>query len=675
MLKMRRFLTLLIPGFSAVIAAITLGACAQSPAPSTLSAEPFVLSIAHINDTHSAFDPVPGHFYMATDDSAQRVYNEWGGHPRLHTRIETYRQSAAADTTPFLVLHGGDAWQGSAYFKLNEGRMNADILSWLGIDAMALGNHEFDLTNAHLNAFIDTVNFPLVAANIDASADPDLGAQDNLKPYTLFAFDGDNKQTVTLDSLPSGLPVVAVFGIALDDMPSISPNTGQVQFFDMVTSAQATVDTLQAAGVKKIIALTHIGNAVDRHVAASVNGIDAIVGGHSHTLLGDFSHLGLASNGPYAEQITNPDGGITCVVQAGEYAQAVGLLQLEFDTQGRIRQCQGGNTLLSNDEFYQDTVRQNSVAPEIHQHIEQFIDQKSGIEIVAEHPAMRAHIDARYRPAMEAAYGDVIAQVETALPHMRRPGDNNSDVHGSRVAALIAEAQLAYAASTEVVNQTGLKPDFALTGAGGIRTGIEQGELREGDISLELLPFASSLSIVPLRGSVVRQLLHKVITDTLPQGSHAGRYPYGGHLRYTFEETVAGQQGELTQLDVNTGTLAAPRWRPLQDNTLYTVVINSYLANGNDGWTPLFEAQQQQTDRVDIVLNNGRIQAHPVTRLQRAGDRVEVVYTDQIPDCMADTTHCNTDAVAVINFIRSQSDPLQAIPYPQVTLLRQPANH
>lgn len=665
MIDSQRFVTSLL---TAAALSFTLIGCAYTTKPPT-QADGFRLHIAHINDTHSAFDPVPGHFYLTASSASQRIYNEWGGHPRLLTQIDNHRQTAAGSTTPFLVLHGGDAWQGSAYFKLNEGRMNADILSRMGIDAMALGNHEFDLSNAHLNEFIETVNFPLLAANIDASADPDLRHQQNLQPYTLFAFNGDVKHPITLAEIPDHPSVVAVFGLVLDDMPSISPNTGEIRFLNMISTAQAMVDTLQNAGVKKIIALTHIGNAEDKRVAASVNGIDAIVGGHSHTLLGDFRHVGLADNGPYAEQVTTPNGGVTCIVQAGDYAQAVGLLTLEFDADGQLTLCRGENTLLSNDQFFSDSQR-TAASAALTDSVKQFINRQSGIDIVGEDPALRARIDTHYRPAMEAAYGEVIAQVEVALTHIRRPGDDNSDQHGSRVAALVAEAHYSYAARPDIVALTGLKPDIALLGAGGIRTDIAAGQLREGDISLEMLPFASPLSVVPLRGSVIRELLHSVITDTLPAGSHAGRYPYGARLRYTFEETTPGQEGELTLLEVNTGSMEKPRWRPVQDEVLYTVVVNSYLANGNDGWTALFEAQESSTGRIDIILRDGRPIIYPVKNLQRRGDRVSVVYSEDTPDCSSDNLQCNTDAAAVIEFIRNQSEPLEALPYPQVTLLR-----
>ncbi|MGC9423273.1 bifunctional metallophosphatase/5'-nucleotidase [Vibrio sp.] len=649
--------------------ALALLGCRQSDIqPSKDSV--FDLTIAHINDTHSSFDPVRSSFYI----NNQRVYNEFGGHPRILTKANEYRAEAEKQNNSMLFLHGGDAWQGSAYFKINEGAMNADILSRMGIDAMALGNHEFDLNNKKLNEFLNQINFPVLAANIDASMDNDLKDQTNLKPYVIYAFDGFNKQRIDdVKQLPKDKPLVAVFGIALDDMPNIAPNTGDLQFFDMVTSAQATVNELQSLGVNNIIAVTHVGNAVDLDIASKVDGIDLIVGGHSHTLLGDFTNLGLSNNGIYAQLVTNPNGASkTCVVQAGEFAQAIGKTKVSFDAQGELVSCAGQNTLLSNDEFYHQANRQTESAFSDSEKSKaiRFIERQRNIAIAAEQAQLRKHIDSHYKPAVEQAYGEVIANVPQEIRHARQPGDNNSDQHGSRVAPIVALGQYYWAASDEVAQVTGMKVDFALTGAGGIRTNISEGEYREGDVTLEMLPFANFMSVVPVKGSVIKALISKTVTDTLPPSAHAGKFPYGGNLRYVFDETVAHQKGQLSQIEVNTGSLEQPVWTPLQDDQTYNVAMNSYNATGNDGWTPLFEAQKTQTSRVDLAYVDGVLTAFPVSRIEEVEGRYQVRYQSQPLNCKAEHVLCNTDARAVVKYIAEQQPILQALDYPVVTLNR-----
>ncbi|WP_238130208.1 hypothetical protein [Vibrio cincinnatiensis] len=85
--------------------AFALLGCSQSPSPSTDNSV-FELTIAHINDTHSSFDPVRSSFYI----NKQRVYNEFGGHPRILTKANEYRAEAEKENQSLLFLHGGDAW-------------------------------------------------------------------------------------------------------------------------------------------------------------------------------------------------------------------------------------------------------------------------------------------------------------------------------------------------------------------------------------------------------------------------------------------------------------------------------------------------------------------------------------------------------------------------------------
>ncbi|MGF1723930.1 bifunctional metallophosphatase/5'-nucleotidase [Photobacterium nomapromontoriensis] len=651
----------------ALAVTLALAGCSQTP---TESNDSFTLTVAHINDTHSNFDPVKSSF-KANDTL---VYNEFGGYPRLQTMAEEYKADAKADNKSFLFLHGGDAWQGSAYFKINEGAMNADLLSRMGLDAMALGNHEFDLNNAKLNTFISEINFPVLAANVDTSKDADLKNQTNLKPFVVFAFDGNKKTPVTdLNNLPKDKDLVAVFGLALEDMPNLAPNTGNVEFHDMVKSAQATVDMLKAKGINNVIALTHIGNAVDLDVASKVNGIDLIVGGHSHTLLGDFTNIGHDHTGTYAQMVTNPNGlSQTCVVQAGQYAQAIGEVDVSFDAQGTVTNCAGLNTLLTNDEYFHSPMREadSKFSAKETADVVNFVEGEENIAITAEEAAMRQLIDSKYKPAVDKAYGKVIAQVPTEIIHERRPGDKGTDAHGSDVAPILAAGQYYWANSPEVQAVTGMKVDFSLIGAGGIRKNIEAGEYREGNIALELIPFSNFMSVVPVKGKVIRDLLESTVGATLPEGSHAGKFPYGGHIRYQFTETTPRKAGKLDFVEVMTGTAEKPVWTALQDNKTYNVAINNYNATGNDGWTPLFNAQKKDSGRVDLAYVNEKLTAFPVKNIESVKGKYKVRYEGAAPNCKAENTRCNTDAQAVIDYIAENTPVLKPLNYEVVTFNR-----
>ncbi|OCA64907.1 bifunctional metallophosphatase/5'-nucleotidase [Aeromonas piscicola] len=635
--------------------------------------QPFVLTLAHMNDTHSQFDPVNAELkgpIFGKQGETDTLYTRFGGYPRLLTMAKSFQAEALAKNQPLLLLHGGDAWQGSGYFKLNEGMANAELLSQFGLDAMALGNHEFDLDNQKLARFIEGVNFPVLAANLDTRDDPDLRHTTNLKPFVIYAFEGNRKSPVTdLNNLPQGKQLVAVMGLVLEDMANISPNVGKLRFGKEVASAQATVDLLRQKGIHHVIALTHIGNQRDLALAAEVNGIDAIVGGHSHSLLGDFRNIGWGKTGEYAQLVTNPDGvGLTCVVQAGSYAQAIGLARVSFDGQGRVIACKGQNQLLASRDFFADPARKQVLDETRGKQAGKFIDAQPNLVTVDEDPRLRGIIDSHYKPALEQAFGPVISTLPAALQNARRPGDNGSDSHGSDVAPLVAEGQYYWANTPAVQALTGGPVHFALLAVGGVRADLPAGELREGDAALTLLPFKNQLSVLTLTGAEVRALLTETITATLPASAHAGKFPYGGHLRYTFTETVPGKRGELTRLQ---WLSAEGQWQNLVDSQRYRVVMNAYSANGNDGWQALARAQRQQAERLDLAWVDGKLTGFPIEKVEQSGDQLSARYAPgQQLDCKASSVNCGTDAASFVQYVREQRPILTALTEETVTLLR-----
>ncbi|MEZ8379031.1 bifunctional UDP-sugar hydrolase/5'-nucleotidase [Vibrio splendidus] len=611
------------------------------------------LRIAHVNDTHSNFDPVKSSFTMGTD--GKKVYNEFGGYPRLLKAADDIKADAKADKEPLLFLHGGDAWQGTAYFKLNEGAANADLLSRMGLDAMVLGNHEFDLDTDKLASFINTVSFPVLANNMDASKDQSLSNVDNLYPYQLFAFEGSEKRAITsVSDASDDEKVVAVIGVVLGDMPTIATGTGDVTFSDQITATQATINDLKTKGVNKIIVLSHIGNAADKELAANTTGIDIIVGGHSHTLLGDFTDLDQGNNGIYAEMIPQKDKTQnTCVVQAGQYAEAIGDVDVSFDINGNLMSCVGNNTLLSNDEFYHDSHREHQMISTDKDDVTSFIDNNEKITTKEEDIDLRTRIDATYKPALEAAYGDVVAAAPTEISHERRPGDAGTDKHGSDVAPMIAQGMIYWANQPSVTAVTGKNVQIGLVGAGGVRTDIASGDFREGNATLELLPFSNYLSILTIKGEVIRDLIDSTIEPTLAEGAHAGKFPYVSGMRYTFTEDVKGVSGTVTALEVNTGTEENPVWTTMSDATNYTVIVNNYNASGSDGWNALGDAQLTSTDRQDIVISGDSFKTYKVNNLTYDGNtkKYSVNYDGGIKPCADGSGEkCNTDAESFISW-------------------------
>lgn len=661
------------PLTSCLLATLLLAACSYPLEQQDAREQPgLTLHLIHINDTHSHFDPTAAQVRDITPD--QVLYTYIGGHPRLLTMAEQRRAAAREQGIPSLFLHGGDAFKGSAYFELFEHQINIDVLNRMGLDAMALGNHEFDIGLSKLAEFVSQVNFPVLAANVDASEEPALAGSDNLKPYTLFALAGDELQPVASATDAQNQTLVAVFGLALEDMPNIAPGTGAVTFQSEVETAQRTVDNLHNQGISHIIALTHLGHQRDLAVAGAVNGIDVIVGGHSHSLLGDFSHWFLGQQAPYAELVTNPDGlNQTCVVQAGQFAQAIGTVQVVFNPQGELNSCTGENTLLAGRDFFYSALRNPDSRTEAarQQSIERYINNLPRTQITDEHAGLRGLLDTDYLPAVQQAYGQQIAVTSRAIPHVRLPGSDGSDQHGSVLAGHITDGMHTWLNHASVQQLLNRPVDFTLIGAGNIRAPLEAGAIYEGHIRLEVLPFDTPLSIINVTGQRLAELLTDVIGATLPAGAHAGKYPYNSHLRYVAEEQADGS-ALLTTLQL----LRGDTWLDVEPEQTYVLATTSYLADGNDGWGLLADIELSQSQRVDIIIAAQQPALYPVISVQRAtntsGDtsfRVFYEHGDTLP-CDAAETDCKVAAQAVIDYFIADPMVIYNNREPTVTLIR-----
>src|SRR5690606_22570048 len=97
---------------------------------------------------------------------------------------------------------------------------------------------------------------------------------------------------------------IGIIGATTEDTPDIASPGPNIEFTDVFEYVRSAAATLDAAGVNKIILLSHIGYTVDLQLAADVPLVDVIVGGHSHSLLGSME----GAVGPYPTMVTNPDG-------------------------------------------------------------------------------------------------------------------------------------------------------------------------------------------------------------------------------------------------------------------------------------------------------------------------------------------------------------------------------
>jgi 5'-nucleotidase len=271
------------------------------------------LTIIHMNDFHSRHEPVgPAALDCRAEDGKPGCY---GGAARLASAIAAERAAAEAAGRLVLFIDAGDQFQGSLFFTAWHGAVEREVMHVIGTEAMAVGNHEFDRGPAVLAEFIRGARFPVLSANIDASAEPTLAGL--IKPYVLIE--------------KGGLKIGIVGATTLEALTGSSPGPN-VRIDPPGPALGAAAAEARARGAVLVVALSHLGVDLDRELAGQVPGIDVFIGGHSHTLLSD-SEPGAA--GP-AHQVFAGTAGRAVVTQAACYSRYLGRLDLDVADDGTV---------------------------------------------------------------------------------------------------------------------------------------------------------------------------------------------------------------------------------------------------------------------------------------------------------------------------------------------------
>ena len=525
------------------------------------------LTILHINDHHSHLKP-DGRMGIKLDGKSTRVKS--GGMPQVVAKMKALDREHGN----VLKLHAGDAVSGSLFFTLFKGEADAALMNEICFDAFALGNHEFNEGDTGLAKFLDDLNSgscqtPVLAANIKpevgVSALTPKSATDYIQPYTVVQIDGMKIGIVGID-------------IVRKTKLSSSPDETTV-FLDEAETAQKMVDELTASGVDHIILLTHYGYDNDLNLAASITGVDVIIGGDSHTLLGDFDTLGLNAAGPYPTTVKGVGGKTVCVATAWQYSQIVGELDISFNDQGEVTSCQGTPHMMLADSFKRKNADGDRVEIEGAERDAVYAQIKADPKLsIIEGDAKAAALLDTFDAKVEEMRSIKVGTVNENLCLARIPGDERSKIcapqdtaeRGSDISMLVAHAFREMAKASDIAIQNG----------GGVRTDIPQGELTMG-AAYKLLPFANTLVEMDMTGGEIKTVLEEALDYALQPDGSTGAYPYAAGLRWVVDATKpAGQR--LSKMEYKGRDDAA--WVPLDMNKTYRLVTNNYIAAGRDGY-------------------------------------------------------------------------------------------
>ncbi|MDH3665702.1 MAG: 5'-nucleotidase/apyrase family protein [Paracoccaceae bacterium] len=296
----------------------------------------FTLTILHTNDFHSRIEPV--NKYNSACGSEDAAENKcFGGSARLITAIRERR--AAAEHS--ILVDGGDQFQGSLFYTQYQGQAEAEMMNALGYDAMTVGNHEFDDGPNVLRAFMETIEFPILLANADVSAEPELAGV--LMPSTVIEVGGEK---------------IGLIGLTPEDTDELAKPGPNVAFSNPAEALTREVAALTEAGIDKIVVLSHSGYSVDLDVASQVAGVDIIVGGHTNTYL---SNSYEKADGPYPTWVEGPDGNRVPVVQAYAFGRLLGELTVTWDDNGAVTAA-AGEPIVMDASFAEDNAVKSRIA-------------------------------------------------------------------------------------------------------------------------------------------------------------------------------------------------------------------------------------------------------------------------------------------------------------------------
>ncbi|MDE7408141.1 MAG: bifunctional metallophosphatase/5'-nucleotidase, partial [Muribaculaceae bacterium] len=383
-----------------------------SAAYSPLAAQQLV--ILHTNYTHSHIDPVDA--------------SDLGGVLRRKALIDSIR----AAEPHVMVIDAGDIVQGTLYFHLYKGEVEQKAINAMGYDLQIMGNHEFDNGIESMAQMYAQATPTLLTTNYNLSATP---LSKYFKPYFIKQIGDKKVGFIALNLNPKGMIADA--------------NSQGIELYDWKEAANSTAWHLKHnEKVDRVIAITHVGYSDegtntfnDTDIAATTQNIDAIIGGHSHTLIDPANPLSPAW------KVKNAEGREIPVVQTGRWGEHVGKLVIDLSSDST------SYSIINVDKRFD-----NRIDPEF------------------------AALLAPYREVIDSLYHTIVAK-----------SANNYSNRGPELLNFTSDFLL------ERGRQLAPNVNLAISNKGGIRKSLSKGNISEGDI-IDMLPFKNNIMIIDING-------------------------------------------------------------------------------------------------------------------------------------------------------------------------------
>lgn len=396
----------------------------------------------------------------------------------------------------------------------------------------SLGNHEFDNGVSGLTPFIEKLNCPVLAANLILTKVPELDTQKNLKKSVILKISGRR---------------IGIIGYLTPETKFVAIKN-DVDFTDEIVAIQKEVSNLQNEGVNIIIALGHSGYLKDQQIAKEVEGVNIVIGGHSHSFLWNGTVPDLEEpEGPYPTYVKQASGKTVPVVQAYAYTKYLGKLYLVFDANDELITSSGAPILLDN--------------------------------TIPEDPEVAKMLNV-YEENVDSVASEVVGSTTVNLvgEHCNKKECNLGN--------LISDAMVYhYAAQYDGEHWT--DAPIALLQAGAIRASIVHtrlpADLSVGDL-IAVMPFKGPLATIKLNGSTLLQALEHSVANYEEPRAREFLQLSGLKVVYDYNKPVGSR---VIKALARCWACRVPEYFNVENKEVYKVILPYIIAQGGDGFSML----------------------------------------------------------------------------------------
>lgn len=504
--------------------------------------ELFPVSIIHINDFHARFEETNEH-----SSACKQGEKCIGGYARAATVVKQLMKTRE-HLNP-IYLNAGDNFQGTFWYSFGRWNVTSQFLNLLKADAITLGNHDFDDGINGVIPFINTLDSPVIVANINDTDEE--------------SFRNTYNKSIVIDRYDRKIGII---GVILETVDQFA-NTENLRFINESLAIRREAAALKEQGVDIIIVLSHCGLDVDYTIAKESGPyVDVIVGGHSHTFMYTVRD-GETAPGPdsvgdqYPAVVEHDDGHRVLIVQASAYLKYVGDITVYFDKKGRVVSWDGAPIFLDTD-IVQDNEIVNAIKP-----WKQMIDEKGSLKIgVIDVPLLK-----------------VVCHSQECI-----------------LGNFLTDAFAQYTKNHHIGN--GIEPIIVLLPCGSIHSSLSIGEITYNDIR-SLFPFDNTIDSFELRGDHLKEVFEHAVEESWKPDKFVGKWLIqvsGVQVIYNLTNAV---QNRVVAINVRNGN---NEYEPMEPTKYYRCVAQSFLVDGGDKFSMILNHRKnlhRGSDDIGAILS------------------------------------------------------------------------